>query len=103
MHARCSFETTIKKKLYASRGPRDIVELPRPDDELGIQLRSISRNSTNRASAGASNDATAGDDTFKSEGPPHGAAVVPKLRNSQKLRNSAEVNCGPPSERMHLG
>ena len=73
-----------KKKLYASRGPRDIVELPRPDDELGMQLRSISRNSTSRASRTSNND-----DVIAPEDP----SVVPKLRNSgKKLRNSHRLS-----------
>ena len=71
-----------KKKLYASRGPRDIVELPRPDDELGMQLRSISRNSTTRAS----NTSTTTD------GATEPAPTVTKLRNSQKLRNSHHLS-----------
>ena len=82
-----------KKKLYASRGPRDIVELPRPDDELGMQLRSISRNSTNRASGTSKNDdviaAGGTDDVIAPEDP----SVVPKLRNSgKKLRNSHRLS-----------
>ena len=73
-----------KKKLYASRGPRDIVELPRPDDELGMQLRSISRNSTSRASRTSNTD-----DVIAQEDP----SVVPKLRNSgKKLRNSHRLS-----------
>ena len=70
-----------KKKLYASRGPRDIVELPRPDDELGMQLRSISRNSTTRAS-----------NTSNTTDGAEPAPIVPKLRNSQKLRNSHHLS-----------
>ena len=80
-----------KKKLYASRGPRDIVELPRPDDELGMQLRSISRNSTSRASRTSNNDDVSGgtDDVIAPEDP----TVVPKLRNSgKKLRNSHRLS-----------
>lgn len=77
-----------KKKLYAARGPRDIVELPRPDDELGMQLRSISRNSTNRASGTSNKDMAGSDDVIVPEVP----VVVPKLRNSQKLRNSHRLS-----------
>ena len=81
-----------KKKLYASRGPRDIVELPRPDDELGMQLRSISRNSTNRASGTSKNDDVipgSTDDVIAPEDP----SVGPQLRNSgKKLRNSHRLS-----------
>ena len=80
-----------KKKLYASRGPRDIVELPRPDDELGMQLRSISRNSTNRATSKNDDVIAAGgtDDVIAPEDP----SVGPKLRNSgKKLRNSHRLS-----------
>lgn len=81
-----------KKKLYASRGPRDIVELPRPDDDLGMQLRSISRNSTSRASRTSNNDdviAGGTDDVIAPEHP----SVGPKLRNSgKKLRNSHRLS-----------
>ena len=81
-----------KKKLYASRGPRDIVELPRPDDELGMQLRSISRNSTSRASRTSNNDdviAGGTDDVIA----PEDSSVGPKLRNSgKKLRNSHRLS-----------
>ena len=77
-----------KKKLYASRGPRDIVELPRPDDQLGIQLRSISRNSTTRAST--NDDDTKAKATTVRDGASE--QVKPKLRNSQKLRNSHHLS-----------
>ena len=77
-----------KKKLYANRGPREIEELPRPDDQLGMQLRSISRNSTNRASGTSNKDVTGNDDVIVPEVP----VVVPKLRNSQKLRNSHRLS-----------
>ena len=81
-----------KKKLYASRGPRDIVELPRPDDELGMQLRSISRNSTARASGTSNHNVIASGTDDVSAPPQEVPLVVPKLRNSQKLRNSHRLS-----------